>query len=195
VTDWGDGGHWQPLAVSFLPWAAAAEHAWRGEEAADNDAILRACALQVFGDPSARFTRAAARLGDVHERVGAPVHNAAVLFRLLSPRPDERLLAGITAEALAGAEAELRDLRAELSLAPCARPDAGLIREELDFAARGLLLGCARARALLDRRAPPGFDAELAAWMDTHRRLWLARHRPGGLADSLARMAALRAET
>ena len=36
--------------------------------------------------------------------------------------------------------------------------------------------------------APKELVAEVQAWVAEHQRLWLARNRPGGLKDSVARM-------
>jgi hexosaminidase len=191
VTDWGDGGHWQPASVSWLPWTAAAEHAWRGAQGADDRSIVRACSRQVLGDGNGGFLRAAIALGDAHRRLRQPTANATALFRLLTPVPPETLRAGVSAPALARTEALLRAADAALARAPLDRPDAELVRAEFRFSARGLLLACRRARAWGAGRRDPALARDVRAWADEHRRLWGMRSRPGGLADSAARMEAL----
>jgi hexosaminidase len=191
VTDWGDGGHWQPAPVSWLPWTAAAEHAWRGACGVDDRSIVRACARQIFRDRDGGFVRAAIALGDAHRRLRRPTTNATALFRMLAPAPPEPLRAGLPEPELARTEALLRAADEALARAPLDRPDAEQVRAEFRFAARGLLLACRRARALRVGRRDPGLARDIRAWAGEHRRLWGMRSRPGGLADSAARMDAL----
>jgi hypothetical protein len=76
-----------------------------------------------------------------------------------------------------------------LSEARMERPDSGLVKWELELAAR--MLRFAARRGMLATNDDPTLRAELGRdlqrIMDDHRRNWLARNRPGGLPDSLAR--------
>src|SRR5262249_52466424 len=65
ITDWGDGGHPQPLAVSWLPFAAGAALAWCGKSF-DELALVPVLSRDVFQDPSQRIARAALQLGMAH---------------------------------------------------------------------------------------------------------------------------------
>src|SRR5205085_2545072 len=75
------------------------------------------------------------------------------------------------------------------------RADGALVLDELRNAAALVSLLCRDGRARLEtdgwlasvpQRRREGFAAELAPLIDTHRNLWLARNRPGGLDDSCA---------
>jgi hypothetical protein len=65
-------------------------------------------------------------------------------------------------------------------------PDAALIRDEYALTVRLLLLACDRAAG-----KNAGMNERLAAIIEEYRRLWLARNRVGGLADSVRRLQAL----
>jgi hypothetical protein len=81
------------------------------------------------------------------------------------------------------------------------RSDGALVVEELQAGAALVALMCRDARARLEAdgwlaSVPEGRRLELAtdleALIETHRSLWLARNRPGGLDDSLAWLEHLR---
>ncbi len=64
------------------------------------------------------------------------------------------------------------------------RADAALIQAEIRNGARLLQYGCDRFLG----RDPAELDVERETIIGEHRRLWLARNRPGGLADSVAKL-------
>ena len=68
--------------------------------------------------------------------------------------------------------------------------DGDLIASEFRFAADLLRHACRRGRFLLDRTSldPQLMAKELERLTAEHQRVWLARNRPGGLADSAARL-------
>jgi hypothetical protein len=102
------------------------------------------------------------------------VGNASVLFHLLH-RSDCEI-----PPALAETQEYIRAVLAPLSRAQMARPDAALIRDEFTNAARMLQHACARGLAA----SRPDLATQMREILAEHRRLWLARNRPGGLTDS-----------
>jgi len=68
-TDWGDGGHPQPLAVSHLPYAVGASLSWCAESF-DENLLVPVLSREVFHDPSQRTARAALAMGFAHRRFG-----------------------------------------------------------------------------------------------------------------------------
>jgi hypothetical protein len=85
--------------------------------------------------------------------------------------------------------ADVDKIIAALDEAEIQRPDADLIREEFDLAAQFISHSARRALGLLGEE---GFDSvrlnEQMEWLlDRYRQNWLARNRPGGLEDSVAR--------
>ncbi len=189
VTDWGDNGHWQPLSVSYLPWAAAAEHAWSGSGGRADAFIHAAAARHVFRDDDGRVAQAAAALSDVYRLASTPVHNNSEFFRLLAPEPLAQSWAAVPVSVAEAAEREIQSALEMLAQAPVpARADGAEIVADLRFAAHGLGLACRRVCARAGLEPHSEWPAAARAWADEHRARWMARSRPGGRADSVARM-------
>jgi hypothetical protein len=62
VTDWGDGGHPQPLAVSYLPYLAGASLGWCAKSFTEQK-LVSVLSRDIFCDPSGRLAKAALALG------------------------------------------------------------------------------------------------------------------------------------
>ncbi|MBU6333987.1 MAG: beta-N-acetylhexosaminidase [Chloroflexi bacterium] len=187
VADWGDNGHWQQLPWSYLPWAAAAAHAWAGQpaRAADLPALAGRWA---FGDPSGATGAIIADLGDCYRLVGSEPHNASVLALVLQ-ECDELTPALLASLDFATPARALESLAASLARATITGPDAVLVRAECDWTIDLLRLACHLGGAL--QRAAPAetyatLHATLRRLIGEYRRLWLERCRPGGLPDSVA---------
>jgi hypothetical protein len=201
-TDWGDNGHLQPLPVSYLGYMAGAAASWNAAtplDAMDLPAMLDRFA---FFDAAGVMGRVAYDLGNVYRLVGVEPSNASALFLLLL-NPDHALGegwgAGLSQDGLQDALDAIAEVREHLGEAQMARADADLIKDEFAWAADLLgwaaRLGAARLRlGAMETAAtlPADLRAELAAAMrdlvERHRALWLRRSRPGGLADSAARL-------
>ena len=95
MTDWGDGGHWQPLAVSLAGLGLGACVAWCGEANRGVDAAAAAddCGAGGFG-------ATLAGLGDVYRLCGTLRGNGTELFQLLFRPRAKPPLAGVTPAAL-----------------------------------------------------------------------------------------------
>ncbi len=178
ITSWGDYGHWQPYAVDLLPLAAGAARGWCAESNRDAD-LVRQLDLHVFRDEAGALGRIAHDLGLVYRETGHTIHNASALFRLVSQRSIENLLAAIPEENLRAARERLRSVMSALGSARSARDDAELVTHE--FATAAQLVECGLARGLGEP-----FDRE--PMRAAYRAQWLARNRPGGLDDSAAKM-------
>jgi hypothetical protein len=195
-TDWGDNGHWQYLPVSWLPFAVGAAAGWSGVSF-DAGAVRRAVDAHVFRDAAGVMGGVAADLGNAYLHTGKKLHNKTVLFGLLLQPEVGDLLQGVTVEALRGTEDFVKSAAARLAGAAMARPDAALVTAEFEQAARMLSLACRRGMAILEGRDGEaawrrGAAAELDGIIEEHRRLWLARNRPGGLRESEGRLRRLR---
>ncbi len=194
-TDWGDRGHWQVPPASYLGFAMGAAYSWALEanRGADAAALVSRFA---FEDPSGAMGRVAYDMGNLYQAPGLPVPNGSALFWALQLPLGEGLRGRRP-----GAENMQRTLEAiEAAAAPLAearmaRPDAALILDEYRHTAR--LMRHAAQRILLglggEHDVSPGeLAADLDGLLAESRRLWLARSRPGGLADSAARLEAAR---
>ena len=144
-TDWGDGGHPQPLAVSWPLFAAGAALAWNSRSLEEKK-LRAALSRDVFEDPTGRLADAGFRLGLAHRRLGIQAPNETPLGTVLAaPRPEDRELfcrnglkwaAQILPKKIHAALKEIRQQRAALSRSkPESRPGK-LLAQELDLAAR-----------------------------------------------------------
>jgi hexosaminidase len=203
VTDWGDMGHLQYLPVSEPALAYAAAVSWCLETNRDLD-LRAALDVHVFDDPAGEIGGAVMALGDLHREVTPQFFNLSTLVtHLYFPQLqlDRGFTAGITGGELARVEERLADAAATLDRSHPRRPDGALALDELRNAAALVSLQCRDGRARLEadgwlasvpESRREGFAAALAPLIDTHRNLWLARNRAGGLDDSCAWLENLR---
>jgi hypothetical protein len=203
-TDWGDGGHRNPLAVSLHNLAYGAAHAWNHAATQAEGFTERFCLL-VLGDSSGRLADAIRTLGGAHEALGLEFSNSTLLYTtflgpvedFLGPEhPQGAALDRVSAAALA------KHAEALSAIAwPTATEDADAFlaatMEEYVLAAKLDALACRRTAALKQLRAGKTPDAEelrrLAdATDETAReleRVWLLRNRPSRLRDILEGLA------
>jgi len=198
ITDWGDRGHWQQLPVSFLGFAAGAAYGWAFAANQARD-MAAAVSLHAFQDATGNMGRVAYDLGNVYQAPGMAVPNGSALFWTLQQALDVPPPAGPVpdfAAALAAIDAAMEPL----GLARMQRPDAALIVAEYEFTARLMRHACRRGQLRLGLAATdpavtrPALAADLRDLLVDYERLWLARNRPGGLADSAGRLRTARAD-
>jgi len=195
-TDWGDWGHLQYLPVSYLGLAAGAAYCWCLP--ANRDLPLpEALSLHVFRDRSHTMGRLVCELGNVHPAIRKHRSNAAVLFWRLVAGPDrQREWEGVTREEYDAAESAIDRAMSPLGGARMDRPDAALIADEYRNAAAMLKHACGLGRWAIDGDSEDrsALAGDLKRIIGEHRRLWLARNRWGGLADSARRLESRLAE-
>ncbi len=198
-TDWGDGGHRNPLGASLHGFAHGAAHAWNGAAVDDANFTERFC-RHAFGQGDGRLASYLRVLGETYRMTGPENEYTASLYRALveplrPPAEGRRSdIDGVTAEAAA-------EIIEHLSAAAADMPDPdgqgeefeALALGELALAGRMDVLACRRVLAAKQLRAGKTVDAdELRALADETRRvaddfqeLWLARNKPSRLADNL----------
>jgi hypothetical protein len=205
-TDWGDRGHLQQLPVSDPGFAYGAAISWCADTNHDVD-LAAALSAHCYADPTGRFGRAMTAMGDAHTHVAPQLINESILAMPLyhpTARMGRGASSGLTIEDLEEVAAILRAALDDASAGAAAsrRSDAARLAEEARQTSE-LLLHCGRdqiARLRVGGRlndVPTAIRSELAVSLDSlierHRELWLARNRPGGLTDSVAVLAGLRA--
>jgi hexosaminidase len=153
ITDWGDGGHPQPLAVSYLPYLAGAALSW----CANNfDARQVAAVLDrdVFRDRTERTAKVAAALGLAHRKFKCLLPNATPFGIVIAAPPPElrelfcrdglKCYAQISPKRIRAALAEVN--RHIHSLQRAGRRSsstaAEILRRELELAARMAAQSC-----------------------------------------------------
>ena len=196
-TDWGDLGHLQYLPVSDPGLAYGAAVSWCLESNRELD-LGAALSAHVYDDPTGEFAAGLLALGDVHRAITPQVPNMSALITH-GYWPQLQLGRGFTkgfdSRELDHVEQILTDANARIDRSQPARSDARLLKDEVrnGSALVGILTRDARARllvdgtiGLVDKQARDALAASLRPVIAEHRRLWLARNRPGGLDDSVA---------
>lgn len=199
VTEWGDRGYLQPRVVSEVGLALGAGCAWNAAAPlADRADVERVLNERVFEDDAAEIGSLLLELGRAGDVSGAVSTNGSPLFFLLAfarePLPHPRI-ARLTDAGLVRARFFLEALRPRVEAVRSGRADAVALRDELRFALDLLVFACdfGRARlttaegttvAAIERDVRAALAGRLQPLIAEHRRLWLARDRPGGLDES-----------
>lgn len=190
VTDWGDYGHRQQLPVSYAGWLYGAGIAWCAET---NERIGLGTELsrQVFDGSSVRAGELWCEAGRVHEPTRLNPKNKTPLFAVMhGDWLDPASTKGLTIRNINAMLARLKHLHQSALTVKLKGEDHAIVRRELILTLFVLRHAVLRARAALNPRsratAARHLHIDLRRIMAEHRRLWLARNRPGGLASSLS---------
>ncbi len=204
-TDWGDSGHWQPLPVSYAGYAYGAAVSWACD--ANRDLPLPQLLDQyAFRDEAGVMGQLAYDLGNAYQVGDIQFPNSSTLFQVLQV-PLEQLLDYIkTHELSAALSGQMQDTLAHIDAtmarlpeAQIQRQDAELLQREFTWAAdmlrhachRGVwIAGCVDEQEDVELRQRLGQDVERL--LSEHRAIWHARNRPGGFAESQARLEKVR---
>ena len=145
ITDWGDGGHPQPLAVSWLPYLYGASVSWCGRRF-DEKLLVPILSRDVFHDPDARLAKAALALGFAHRKFdyaepnltpfGAVIAAPPPKLRELFCRDGLKYYARIKRKNIRAALREVERQRTVLRDARPATPAGNILLKELDLASR-----------------------------------------------------------
>jgi hypothetical protein len=150
-TDWGDGGHPQPLAVSWPLFAAGATLAWN-VNGFDEKSLVSALSRDVFEDSTGRVASAALKLGFVHRMLGVKAPNETPLgTAIAAPKPKDRELfcrhglkwySKIPAGKIRAALNAIESQRRILARAKPGSSSGRILALELDLAARMAAESC-----------------------------------------------------
>jgi hypothetical protein len=188
-TDWGDHGHWQYWPVSYTGIVAGAAMSWSvaANETLDIAGLLN---THVFTDPTGVTGQLLRDLGAADKPAECPMINSNILFHWLHDAPDGIIFDAVSRDQIEATHDGIRALKNRISDMRSPRPDAHIIRDETTNAVNMMELACLRARWIKDPHAVSvkEYAARMAETVAQHRRLWLARNRPGGLDDSAHRL-------
>ncbi len=186
VTDWGDNGHHQPPSVSFGPLVYGGAVAWGVDANRDLDlgAVLD---RHVFGDATGHLSSALDRLGRQWARTGQRAVNSSPLSAGLFPGELHMVFGRPDPDRVRAVLDEIGTATGELGSATPTAADGAITVRELVQAARLARHGAWR---LLGDDGPGAetLADDLAGLVEEQTACWLERSRPGGLADSLARL-------
>jgi hexosaminidase len=150
-TDWGDGGHPQPLVVSWPLFLAGAALSWNAENF-DESKLIPVLSRDVFCDPSQRLARAVFALGFAHRKLNYFAPNSTPLGSVIAaPKPEDREL--FCRDGLkcfvkipeAKIRATLKEIETQRSVLSRARPETKsgkVLVLELDLATRMAAQSC-----------------------------------------------------
>jgi len=151
ITDWGDGGHPQPLAVSWPLLVAGAALSWCGASY-DEALLVPVLNRDVYHDPAQKVASAALALGVAHRKLQFTALNETPLGTVITaPPPEKRELfcrnglkhfTKIPAQNIRATLAEISKQQRVLARAKPATASGRLLARELTFAARLAALSC-----------------------------------------------------
>ncbi|HEY9078387.1 MAG TPA: glycoside hydrolase family 20 zincin-like fold domain-containing protein [Anaerolineaceae bacterium] len=195
-TDWGDRGHWQVLPISFLGFGLGSAFSWCLKTNRSID-IPEVISRFLFEDPMGAMGRLVYDLGNIDRMAGVKIHNGTSLFWTMQTPLDQ-----ITTDLRIGgsnypAQLEAIDQAIQAVLSErMQRKDAALIRREIANTVRLLRHACGRGMLAGEtnphqaERMRQELARDMSEFLEEYREIWLARNRPGGLADSAARFEA-----
>jgi hexosaminidase len=151
ITDWGDGGHPQPLAVSYLPYLAGAALSWCATTYRE-ELLIPVLNRDIFCDRAGNLAKAAFRLGLAHKLLGHKQPNATPFGIVVAAAPPEwrelfcldglKLYRRIQPGRILAARRELARLRRVIHHARPGSRVSKLLARELDMAARMAQQSC-----------------------------------------------------
>ena len=144
-TDWGDGGHPQPLAVSWPMFAAGAALAWNSNGFGEST-LKAVLSRDVFEDSTGKIAEAAFNLGFAHKKLGVSAPNETPLGTVIAaPKPEDRELfcrnglkwfAKIPTRKIHATLKEIKSQRKIPARAKLKSDSGKILARELDLAAR-----------------------------------------------------------
>lgn len=187
-TDWGDNGHWQPLSVSYLGFLVGAMASWNAKADARRG-LAENLSLHAFGDSTGKMGRAFYDLGDIYRVFGKRTFNSSVPWQMLFRNPnDPRFVEGLEMSEFEEMERRLAEIEVAAQGDEMTCPDAEIVREEFEHLMRMLQLAAEVGKHRLGGPKPKGLEDRAAEIKMDHELVWLMRNRPGGLADSEAKI-------
>jgi hypothetical protein len=153
ITDWGDGGHPQPLAVSYLPYLAGASLSWCAKTF-DEAKLIPVLNRDVFNDSTGNAAKVAFALGRAHRKLKFTAPNETPLGTVIAAPPVEQRelfcrngLKHYTRISGKNIRAALTEIEKQRALLKGGRlrafaPKAKILALELDLAARMAAQSC-----------------------------------------------------
>jgi hexosaminidase len=193
-TDWGDGGHPQPLAVSYLPYLTGAALSWCAHSF-DEGLLVPVLSRDIFDDPTRHLAQAAFGLGLAHRKFDFFAPNLTPFGAVIAaPPPEQRELVcrdGLkyfTQIKARNIRAALAEVQKQLGVIRSSKPQTSigeLLRLELELAARMAAQSC---QFMLWQQAAAGKDPksaklaevgiqEIKSLREDFRRYWPLRNK------------------
>jgi len=183
LTDWGDGGHWQPLVVSLPSIVRCGAAATTGQIPEDTDVWA---AIDQMAGFDAGIGELIDRLGRVSESIGVFSPNSSAVSAGLGGGPFPVMG---TADPLGMHDAALLINDAiQRFHASAGGPRGEIVAAEMAAACGLAAHGLARLAEEQHVELPVSPSASLSEAIEAQRSAWLLSSRPGGLDDSVAKL-------
>ena len=201
ITDWGDWGHWQPFALSWVGLTYGAGVAWALEANRDEHNLAAAVSASSADETDDTLGRVLMRLGNVYLQCEPKFPNSTWWFKFLrSPDlPDDAaVLRQVSAHDVRRVLTELGAVADDLSVYEPVTADGERMKREIDWCIRMTRWACERggeivnalATGALSERVDGGPEgaAALVQLANDLRTLWHEQSQPGGLEDSIEKL-------
>jgi len=187
-TDWGDNGHWQPLPVSYLGYMVGAMASWNAK-ADVKETLAESLSIHAFGDCAGKMGKAFHDIGDIYRVFKKRTPNCTIPWQMLFRSLDDAaIVEGIEISEFEEMEHGLKDITYATIGEAMNSPDAAVVREEFEHLVRMLQLAAEVGKFRLGGPKPKKLADRAEELRKDHELIWLMRNRPGGLADSEAKL-------
>jgi hexosaminidase len=185
-TDWGDGGHHQPLVISYIGLLAGAGFSWcfKANEKSD---LADAASRIVFRDPAGVLGKICYDLGRVYESIPTRIHNNSIFQAMLFWDDPLKTAPQMRPYHLLNSIKRLNELEARIPDAAPSCADSAIVKAELIYAIAMARCACTRGLFLLKGKSAPSktqLRHALQQVVKQHTEVWLMRNRAGGLHES-----------
>jgi hexosaminidase len=201
--DWGDGGTWQYLPISYAGYSYTAAVSWCVNNNKDVD-IGRFMSRFIFKDKNEQLGTLLMNIGNNYKHMHARMWNQTWLNAMATMPYTEStvLLPNFTNEECKEVANDLEAFIEDLKTMHLMCSDADIVVAELKNGARLLLNTCNYSIIRLDiaggkavdealRKKAATLNNDLKGIVEEHKRLWLLRNKYSGLDDSANRMMAM----
>lgn len=201
ITDWGDHGHWQPFATSWVGLVYGAGVAWSLKQNRDVDRLPHAIGPIAADEPTDELGYILWDLANAYRGSWPKFMNQTWWFRHLKAPEDPFDVEPwnrLTPADVRGAIERLDAVTAQLDRYRPSNPEASRLKEEAAWCVEISRWGCRRVAKVLASIADgegqdavvddPAEIAEFEALVEQFQTSWLARYRPGGLSDSVNKL-------
>lgn len=187
LADWGDGGHWHPLPVSLPSIVRAGAAAQSGTMPSPNDVGTMIDELCGFDPGTGALID---KLGEISESVGVMSPNGSPLSSAMA-EGGPPVLGQLDLDGVVAAHQQLVAAVVRFGTGTVGGPRGEIVAREMAAACGLALLGLRRLAEhdvdLGTHGAPT--PQEVAAALEAQRDAWLLSSEPGGLDDSIAKLA------
>lgn len=201
ITDWGDHGHWQPFATSWVGLAYGAGVAWSLKQNRAVERLPRAVGPIAADEQTDELGYILWDLANVYRGAWPKFMNQTWWFRHLKAPEDPfdvEPWSRLTPADVRGVLERLDAVATQIDEYQPSNPEAGRLAEEAAWCVAISRWGCRRVGKVLASIAEgagqdavvdsPEETAEFEKLVEQYRSSWLARYRPGGLSDSLEKL-------